>query len=85
MYTLVTAIRLILGGFISLLSFAIFVMIELYVVSAAIEHLTRLGYGEYAGYLWWLCGFLIIVEVIGFFLHFIYFRIRNFFKDTFTQ
>ena len=85
MYTLYTAIKLFLGGFISLLSFCFFVAIELYVVSAATEHLIRLGYQEYVQYLWWLFYFLIIVEVVSFVIHFIFYRLKSFFKNTFNS
>jgi hypothetical protein len=90
MYTLFTLFKLIFQLGIALVSFAIFVAFEIYVVSIFIELLHERGItGEFLGLsydaiLWITCMFLIVLEGVTFTVNYIWRNVVGRFKQLFS-
>jgi len=86
MKTLFTLGKAAIQGTIAIITFSIFIVLELYVVEITIDLLIN-SHGmnlSYSKYIWFLCYVIIAFEIIIFLLKVVIKNITNFFRNLFS-
>lgn len=83
MWTLFTAVKLIIFLLVSIIVFTLFIALEIYCVAAADAHLTLRGI-DISWILWTLCGIVIVIEIFTFCVNIIWRSIVTKFRELFS-